>query len=570
MGPIHRGAATGRRTQHIVDPEVGPIAGLARDAPRLQRRGRTLQRQIPWARNARMTYVANAVGAGITPIFRYQDGNTSSKSASPFAAAPIDPTAPPAARYGFPPPQKGAAPADPAAPPKPAAPKKTWARDTRDLWDECVPYWDAAGLLDYYGLQALAWSEVFDVGEIFVRRRFRRASDDLPVPLQVQLLEAEHVPHWYTLALGNGKWIRSGKQFNAIGQLEGFWMYPEHPGEWGYAQDSAILKFIPAEQIQHVFVPERAESIRGMPHLARSILRLFGLDEYDDAELDRQRMAAMITGFLELLDPEKATNTVGVVSRHSDAIRARGGAPVVDVEPNTLTVLAPGESYKESRPAELGANYKPFHDHNLRAVAADCGLTYEMLTGDLSNTSYVSLRFGSMEFRRRCRLLQGIFNFQYNRPLLGWWMDQAIVSGALEANNYEDSKQRRKYQRVLWVAPAWDRIQPDKEVPADIDAIRATLTTQDRVIAERLGEEGSIIREETAAIMADLDEKEIISTSDARVPADGGKTPTTQAKEDAAAQAKADALGKVTQDSGDANSNGSNVVPDPQKTGTGD
>jgi lambda family phage portal protein len=589
-GPIHRGAALGRRTDHIFAPEVGPIAGLARDLPLLTRRSRGLQRQISWARNARLTYIANAVGSGITPIFRYESeaekaakehARAEKKTASatdtplPFGkkkdeqkpapgkpkTAAYDPTSAPDA----PPPTRPTPGAQ-----APADGVKPWAHLTRELWNECVPYWDAAGLLDFYGLQALVWSEMFEAGECFVRRRLRRSTDELPVPLQIQILESEHCPHWYHVPnLGNGGWIRSGIEFGPLGDRRAYWMYPEHPGEWSYNFNSSILKRIPADQIAHVFVPERAESIRGCPHLARSILRLYGLDEYDDAEMDRQRMNAMITGVVELLDPEKVVERFGreVMDRH------RTAPPLSEVEPGTVVTLGPGESYKPSDTADPGSNYKPFHDHNLRAVAADCGLTNEMLTGDLSNASYVTLKFGREEFKKRCKLLQGIFNFQFNQTVTGWWMDAAVRAGELEAPGYEIPRERRAYQRVLWVPPAWERLQPDKEIPADVAECRAGLNTADRIIAERIGEAGITIREEIEAINADLDERGIIATSDARVPEGGGKTPTSAQKEHEEAEAKAEALGKVTEDSADAKADGSNVAKKgnaPKKTGTED
>ena len=42
----------------------------------------------------------------------------------------------------------------------------------------------------------------------------------------------------------------------------------------------------------------------------------------------------------------------------------------------------------------------------LHAIAAGVGLTYELLTGDLSQVNYSSIRAGLMEFRRRMEALQ--------------------------------------------------------------------------------------------------------------------------------------------------------------------
>jgi capsid protein len=40
----------------------------------------------------------------------------------------------------------------------------------------------------------------------------------------------------------------------------------------------------------------------------------------------------------------------------------------------------------------------------LRAIAMGMGITYEQLTGDLTNVNYSSIRAGLIEFRRRCAI----------------------------------------------------------------------------------------------------------------------------------------------------------------------
>jgi capsid protein len=62
------------------------------------------------------------------------------------------------------------------------------------LWRDWCEEADAAGLTDFYGLQALACRAMLEGGECLVRLRYRRPEDGLAVPLQLQLLEPEHLP----------------------------------------------------------------------------------------------------------------------------------------------------------------------------------------------------------------------------------------------------------------------------------------------------------------------------------------------------------------------------------------
>jgi hypothetical protein len=63
----------------------------------------------------------------------------------------------------------------------------------QSLWLRWTDEADASGLTDFYGLQAMACRSVMEAGECFIRLRPRLPKDGLSVPLQLQLLEAEHL-----------------------------------------------------------------------------------------------------------------------------------------------------------------------------------------------------------------------------------------------------------------------------------------------------------------------------------------------------------------------------------------
>src|SRR5437773_327602 len=65
--PIYRDAGTGRRTESFYAPETGPLSSIIANGTILRARARALMRQNAWARNARETFAANAIGTGIVP-----------------------------------------------------------------------------------------------------------------------------------------------------------------------------------------------------------------------------------------------------------------------------------------------------------------------------------------------------------------------------------------------------------------------------------------------------------------------------------------------------------------------
>lgn len=143
----------------------------------------------------------------------------------------------------------------------------------------------------------------------------------------------------------------------------------------------------------------------------------------------RKKTAAMFAGFITRLAPEDNLMGEGV----SDA----NGVAFTGLEPGTLQTLEPGEDVKFSQPADVGASYAEFLRMQFRAVAAAMGVTYEQLTGDLTQVNYSSIRAGLPEFRRRCEALQhGVIVHQLCRPIWQAFIEQAVLEGALSLPGY--------------------------------------------------------------------------------------------------------------------------------------
>ena len=60
---------------------------------------------------------------------------------------------------------------------------------------------------------------------------------------------------------------------------------------------------VPASQVIHLYNPLRPGQLRGVPWLTPSMIPLKILGDYDDAELERKRQAALIAGFITVPAP---------------------------------------------------------------------------------------------------------------------------------------------------------------------------------------------------------------------------------------------------------------------------
>ncbi len=343
------------------------------------------------------------------------------------------------------------------------------------LWLAWTDEADADGLTDFYGLQAMVAREMFVAGECFVRLRPRRAEDGLLVPLQLQLLQSEMLPFERTETAANGNRIRCGIEFDAIGRRQAYHFRRRHPGD--STDQGAMLPEtvrVPAAEVQHIYRPIDAGQIRGLPHMAPAMVRLFLLDQYDDAELDRKKTAAMFAGFITKTAPEE--QLMGEI----EATDASGAT--VSLEPGTLQVLLPGEDVKFSSPADVGGGYEAFQYRTLLSVSASLGLPYHLVTGDVRQANYSSIRAELVEFRRRVEQLQhGVFVYQLCRPIWARWLETAVLSGALDLPGFASVPAR--YRPVQWIPPRWDWVDPLKDIQAQVLAIEAGLVSRRKAVA---------------------------------------------------------------------------------------
>jgi lambda family phage portal protein len=228
---------------------------------------------------------------------------------------------------------------------------------------------------------------------------------------------------------------------------------------------------IQAKEILHIFKPLRPGQIRGEPWLSNVLLKLHELDQYEDAELVRKKTAAMFAGFVTRLDPD--SEMFGEGEANSSATAFAG------LEPGTMQFLDPGEDVKFSSPADVGGTYEAFIKQQLRAVAVGLGISYEMLTGDLSSVNYSSIRAGLVEFRRKCGALQhNLIVFQLCRPIWSRWIELAILSDAV------DVPDDPTFSLVKWIPPGFAWVDPQKEVISQLKAVKAGFKSRTEVISE--------------------------------------------------------------------------------------
>ncbi len=291
--PVHEAAGHGRRAQAWMPGNPGAVAALLSTNAELRTKSRDLVRRNAWAQAGIEAFVANAVGTGIKP----QSMSTDDR----------------------------------------------FKTSVQSLWRDWVEEADAAGQTDFYGLQALACRAMLEGGECLIRFRPRRPEDGLCVPLQIQILEPEHLPLTLNTDLDSGNVVRSGIEFDALGRRVAYHLYRSHPEDGRLApmsgQGGLETVRIDAREVIHLFRVLRPGQIRGEPWLSRALVKLNELDQYDDAELVRKKTAAMFAGFVTRQSVED--NLLG------EGLPDNNGVSLARLEPGTMQILEPGEDVQK-------------------------------------------------------------------------------------------------------------------------------------------------------------------------------------------------------------------------------
>jgi len=240
-----------------------------------------------------------------------------------------------------------------------------------------------------------ATSAMYESGECFLK--IIRDPSSPTIPIKLQLLEADFLDQQRDgQTQGNGNYIIGGVEFTPSGKRVAYWMHQTHPGESYRIDVDLVSKRILADQIIHLFEKLRPGQVRGVPQGVASFMRLRNLDEYEEAQLVRQKIAACFSVFVKKVDSdfmEKYNENSGV-----DELSEKVG-------PGIIQTLAPGEDIEFANPPGT-TGYDNYTKTIIRSIAIAYGVTYESISGDLSNVNFSSGRMGWIEMHNNIQSLQ--------------------------------------------------------------------------------------------------------------------------------------------------------------------
>lgn len=448
----YEGASRTRRGAGWITGSGDANAQIKSDLPTLRERSRDLRRNNPYAHKIVETITNNVIGKGIITDVK---------------PATID-------KFW-----------------------KEWAYSTSCDYD---------GIHDLKGLQRLIMGAVVESGEVLIRKRY---VSGMTYPLQYQVLESDFLDSSFLKSPAKaGNYVIQGIEFDPDGKRVGYHLYETHPGSYDRINSTLKSNFVPASEIIHLFRQERPGQVRGVPWMAAAMLRLKDLDDYEDAQLMKQKVAACFTAFVHDIDSSCDSDDDSTIDP-DEASR---------IQPALIEHLAPGKTITFASPPSV-ENYKEFVSSQLRAISAGVGISYESFSGDLSEVNFSSARMGWMEMGRNVDAWREgiIINHLFRRVEADFRFMMSLLSKPVPAD-----------ATFSHIPPRREMIDPSKEVDAMVKIVRAGFDSRSNIIRS-LGRDPDEVHENLKQDNELADKNGLTLDSDPRrVNENGKKHETTQ------------------------------------------
>lgn len=278
---------------------------------------------------------------------------------------------------------------------------------------------------------------------------------------QLQQIPAEQLDMSMTRDLGGGRLIANGVELDVDGRRVAYWIHPAKPSDQFPTYAPPVR--VPAEDVIHVYRPTGPGAVRGVSALAPILLRLAELDATEDAYQVAAKVSALLSVIL------------------SNANDMSGEDPLpegVSLEPGAILKLAGGWNVNTIAPQQA-QQIGEFLSHMTRTIAAGLDIPEHLLTGDLRQANYSSLRAGLVAFRQKIEAYQ--FQCLVPQMLDPVWrrvMAEAVLSGRIEAELTED------LFAVEWIPPAQPWVDPLKDANATLALLKGGLMSRRQAVAQ--------------------------------------------------------------------------------------
>ncbi len=338
-----------------------------------------------------------------------------------------------------------------------------------ELWKTwCRPrYCDITGQQSFAELQAMAMRRIlYDGGILFVK-----VYTGGRYSFQLQAREVDELDTSIIKQNSDGSCVVDGIEFDRYGKPLAYY-FRKYTIDGYYLGESERIS---AERVIFLWEKTRPTQIRELSPMARTIGRIRDMNEYMTAISVKERVLACLAVFIKKNHPGAVGR--GMPMDKQTGYRERTLAPGMIQELNT------GEDVQVVNPSGQASNAKEFITTQQRLAGSGQGLSYEVVSRDMSQVNYSSARQGLLEDQKTYAKYQQFIIEHLCREVYSSFLLSIVLNGLVEIPDFWENKER--YLQHDWITPGWSWIDPLKEVNANRSAVENNFDTLARICGER-------------------------------------------------------------------------------------
>ena len=343
-------------------------------------------------------------------------------------------------------------------------------RQIEDAWKQWTKYGvpTANGKMSFLDCQKLFVESLARDGEVLVRHIKTNKNS---FGYHIQFLEADYLDEDLNTTAKNGNKICMGVEVDSYYRPVAYHLFKEHPYDTTYsAKYNKKHIRVPAEEITHCYMPNRAEQTRGVSHIATAMANVKQLDGYLEAEIIAARLGASKMGFFTSPD---GNSFVG--DDTEDTFN-----PVMNVEPGTFHQLSSGQEFQTFDPNHPTSAFESFTTTVLRSIASGLNISYHALSNDLTSVNYSSIRQGALEDRSNFQIWQEFIVQHFIDVVFKRWLEMAITTKAI---NLPIGKFSKFANSINYIPRSFPWIDPLKEMQANVVGLQNGIVTYSDIVS---------------------------------------------------------------------------------------
>jgi lambda family phage portal protein len=312
-----------------------------------------------------------------------------------------------------------------------------------------------------------------DGGVLFVKTTV----PDGPIPFALQMLEVDKLDTSLLEPMPkNGNSVVGGIEIDSAGKPIAYYIKTSDG-----TYDIGKTVRIDAQRVIYLSHRTRPSQVREMPPSANILERTRDINEYVEAVSIKERVAACLAVFIKKITP--AGGFGRDMGKAGGSIDEQSGYSGRTLTPGMIQYLQPGEDIQSVMPPNSGANAADMVRLQQRMIGAGQGLSYEVVSRDMSQVNYSSARQGLLEDQREYRVEQQYLIDHFYDEIYEEFIASAVLAGVLSIDSQQFWRNKTRYLAHKFIPSGWSWIDPLKEANANKVALETGQTTLARICA---------------------------------------------------------------------------------------